>query len=66
MLAPMLSHTRSSRLFAWAAEKPNDLKAATRSWNLSEPLTEKSTAMDSELLTRKSTAMDSEGDDSST
>ncbi len=42
-LAPKLSHTRSSRRFACAAEKPNVLKARARSRNLVDDLTSEST-----------------------
>ena len=51
-LAPKLSHTRSSRRFASAAEKPNVFKASTRSRNLVDDLTSGST------VTLGSTAVD--------
>ncbi len=51
-LAPKLSHTRSSRRFACAAEKPNVFKASTRSRNLVDDLTSGST------VTLGSTAVD--------
>ncbi len=51
-LAPKLSHTRSSRRFACAAEKPNVLKARARSRNLVDGLTSEST------VTFGSTAVD--------
>ncbi len=51
-LAPRLSHTRSSRRFACAAENPNVLKARARFRNLVDDLTSEST------VTFESTAVD--------